>query len=674
MFKGKRVLRFVHVKSLLLFFLLTGYLDLKSDALSPSDLVIVLPENPDAVKTFAAAELKTHLDLISEKNIKITGGKSIPENAYPIFIGIPFPEDHDALSPEEARYTITSKGTYIYGDDKISVKAQTDTGTVLDEWNNRTGTLFAVYFFLENELAFLWTEPGDKGIVYTPVKDFNFTDRKFSWIPSLTQRRLRPTVYPNKANAISDKKLKEMPTWLVAEYRRASGEDLPEGFIFSENDGLKRSMDEKIWLRRMKMGRSITLSYGHAFTNWWGKYGKTHPEFFALNAESKKRAPDFQQGGPERIKLCVSNHELHKEIINQWLLKKYIYLNACENDSGGYCTCPACMTLDVKIDAKEFGYYMTDRYIWFANQLLKMAREKEPNVKVVMYAYGDMLIPPGREKVSSGIVLGIVPDNLLIEKDALNKIYAGWKNVSASDFFLRPNDMEIEIAMPMGFEKKLFENFEVGIKNGVFGTDYDRISSCWETSGMANYILARAHSFPNKSFEKWEDEYCSVYGSAKNDIKEYYQYWRTLWEKRIYPEREEITKAGRYGNFRRGLMWKFSEYYKPEDFDETDKILERAASRKLNDKEKERLARLILANKHSRLTCEAVITMADKKSSPVEKINAADKLLKFRIKNVHVLQMNWPFIFSLEKQFGDLAGIIKMQQLQRKLKPNEQQQ
>ena len=37
---------------------------------------------------------------------------------------------------------------------------------------------------------------------------------------------------------------------------------------------------------------------------------------------------------------------------------------------------------------------------------------------------------------------------------------------------------------------------------------------------------------------------------------------RNIWEKRIMPDRAELAKAGRYGDSRRGLMWRLAQYYK----------------------------------------------------------------------------------------------------------------
>lgn len=154
----------------------------------------------------------------------------------------------------------------------------------------------------------------------------------------------------------------------------------------------------------------------------------------------------------------------------------------------------------------------------------------------------------------------------------------------------------------MGYEKQIFDHFQLGIKNGIIGTDYDMLHNFWAANGIADYILARAHTDPAKSFGYWENEYCSAFEAAAPDVKEYFRYWREeLWNKRILPNAKKILERGRYGNFRRGLMWDIRKYYRKGDFDATDAILKKASSRKLSSPAMARLRSLQLANRQRRL-------------------------------------------------------------------------
>lgn len=618
-----------------------------------SEILIVLPDAADAVKQFAAAELKMHLNLIYSNEVKSLKLKDYKQDGKKktFFVGIQPGSDKKALDKEEARYKIEENRIYLYGEDIIQGREVSVSQSVLDEKYTRCGTLFGVYSFLENELGVVWFAPGNEGIAYKNRNKFEFQNKSFSWRPELKQRCFRIHVKDWNEN--------------LDTYDRA--------FEISKEALEQKIFDERVWLRRMRMGRSEIINYGHAFTAWWSKYGKSHPEFFALLKETGERAP-YKASKGDRIKMCVSNPSLHREIIAQWEISKSRnpidnkYINVCENDSKGYCTCSACLALDLRKDGEAFDEFMTDRYVWFANQVVKAAKEKDSAAKVFIYAYSDYRFPPRREKLSADVVIGIVPD-LLIDADVLEKNYKDWQAAGAREILLRPNDMHIDFGMPIGFEKKMFDNFSIGVKNGVFGTDYTSLHDFWETSGIADYILAKAHVYPSEPFEKWEDEYCSIYGAAKDEVKEYFQYWRKVFETRFYPDREAIIKAGRYGNFRRGMMWKLTAYYKAEDFDTTDKILKRAIALKLDSSERERLARLMQINNHARLTYETVFAQNDEKKSPVDKINASRKLFAFRLENKDKLNMNWPLLFSLEKEFGDITGIIISKMFDDKLSP-----
>jgi hypothetical protein len=490
---------------------------------------------------------------------------------------------------------------------------------------------------LDNELGVKWIEPGDSGIVYNRQKVLSLKTGSFEWTTKLVKRHIRDGM-----------------SW-----RRYKSDEskIPKEFRMSQREFASKKGDVDLWLKRMRMGESLILNYGHAFTRWWHKYGKAHPEYFALNKYGK-RAP-WSAKQPDRIKICVSNPAVHDQIVENWLKRRksaqfkafYETINVCENDSGGYCRCPKCMALDVRAKGEEFPGELTDRYIYFANAVLKKAQKQVPDAKVVMYAYSCYRFPPKKQNVSKGVILGFVPSMMELKK--VENFYKGWQAKGACEMFLRPNDQHINSGLPMGFEKQLFDHFQLGIKYGIIGTDYDSMHNYWPASGIADYILARAHIDPSKPFEYWEDEYCLAFGPAKDDVKNYFRYWRNeIWNKRLIPNGDSIRKKGRYGNFRRGLMWDLPKYYRLSDFDKTDKILKAAASKKLSPAQKKRLDQLIIANEHARLTYQAICAKGP------EKMKAASKLYAFRVKHKDDLNINWPSLMMIEQSFGDITGVF----------------
>lgn len=603
--------------------------------------VIIIPEKADTVKKFAAEELKKHLELVTGGKIEIT--ENVPKKGFPFYVGIPFPDDKMELKREEARYRITPNGIYIYGEDA-------PLSNIFNFRETRTGTMFSVYFFLENELGVKWIEPGDDGIVYNTRTELGFTAKNFSWVPQLKQRNIR--------------------LWFSA-LPPSVWNLLPEKMTYSKEavNGIIR--DHNIWFKRMRQGTSEPYNYGHAFTKWWGKYSKTHPEYFALNIELGKREHLHRGKGdrPDLVKLCVSNREVHKQIVENWLEEKrkcperISNINLCENDGWGFCVCPECIKLDVRKEGEPLvAYYkdgqpvyahMTDRYVWFTNEVLKLARKEYPDTKAIMYGYGCYVNPPRREKLSDGIIIGIVP-SMLSGNDAIEQNFKVWKNAGAKEFIYRPNDMHVASGLPMGYEKQIFEAFKVGINNGIIGTDFDSLTGSWETDGLADYMIARGSIYPDRNFDYWENEYCSAFGPAKDDMKEYFRYWRDNWTKRIWndkvPDREKTLQAGIDGY--RVVLRRMLDYFTSADFDAADAILERASAKNLNVNEKKRVEKIKLSNKHSRLTIELLTVFSDADSSMLKKVEKAREVLDFRIKNRDNLKMNWPSFFEYEGLFG----------------------
>lgn len=604
--------------------------------IDPQQAVIVLPDDADSIRRFAAQELQTHLRLVTGVSIPVRARAEGGE--YPFHLAPPAGADSKKMVPEEARRLVTPDGTWLYGEDfqGIPPRNPNDFSPVFQK-TSRTGTLFAVYDFLEKEFGIRWLEPGDRGIVHPAASSgkLRLAAGGGSWTPGrLIQRQIR-TGYSN---------------W--NSYSARTAPELPEAFRQSREQYEKEFDAVRVWLKRQRMGNSYPLNYGHAFTRWWELYGREHPEYFAMQEDGVRRPEHARQ--PDRVKLCVSNPAVHDRIIADWRKSGTAskIINVCENDSGGYCRCPECLKLDARLEHEKFDDNLSDRYVWFANAVRRKAAAVEPDVSVIMYAYSCYRFPPRREKVDPQVIIGFVPS--MLELDKVDRMYRDWRRAGAEKLFLRPNDQHINSGLPMGFEKQMFDHFQTGIRHGIIGTDYDSLHHFWPASGIADYILARAHAAPEKTFEHWEDEYCSAYGAAGDRIRDYFRYWRAnIWEKRLTPNMAAIRERGRYGNFRRGMMWDIAKYYKPADFDATDAILEEAArAAGLTPAERGRVETLRLANRHARLTYQALAAPAP------EKLAAGRNLLDFRTKHRDDLNFNWGGLLNIEREFGDLTGIL----------------
>ena len=420
-----------------------------------------------------------------------------------------------------------------------------------------------------------------------------------------------------------------------------------------------------VWHYRMRMGAHNPPSYGHAFTKWWNRFGKTNPEYFALNygrryptqlgRNNNDVAQALAPSTAEGIALCVSNEKVWDQIIADW--KKAgmpEYINLCENDAPDQlsCHCENCKRLDVLTpeQEKDWLHALADRYIYFAKGVLAKAKKYRKDVKISMYAYNASQDAPRREKLPEDIVIGIVPTNFTMP--SLTEYVSSWKKVGLKHFFYRPNRHYYYnmLSFPAGFHKHFFDVLQYMIKQGSIGFDYDAAKTINPTIQLSDYLLARGMQDPSKSYDYWMKDFLKSYGKAGKDVEKYFEYWRKeVWEKRIEKNVNRITEVGICFNYTRGIVWTLKDYYKESDFVTAGSYLKNALKiKELTSDQKKLIQKLIDFNEHGRLMFNAIVKKTD---------NDSIALLKFRQKHgIKVLN-------ETEQYYGDVCGLKRVQDL-----------
>jgi hypothetical protein len=233
--------------------------------IDPAGCVIIAPARPNAVVDYAVQELQVHLLLVTGRTVPIAA--AVQPGQFPFYVGAVPATDTTPLAAEEARWEISPGGVWLYGKDEIHRRKAAKGGGAREAAlasDTEAGTLFAVYEFLENALGVKWIEPGDAGITYRVQSPLTLSPGKGAWVPQLVQRHMR-TAYKDT--------LRE---------RALADAHIPPDMQFTPEEFARRQREEAIWRRRMRMGGDVNFTYGHAFRDWWAKYGKTHPEYFAL--------------------------------------------------------------------------------------------------------------------------------------------------------------------------------------------------------------------------------------------------------------------------------------------------------------------------------------------------------------------------------------------------------
>jgi len=608
---------------------------------------IVLPDKPDSIDRFAASELAKHLKLVFALDVPTLSKSKNTATAGIFYVGLRPKTDTTPLEAEESRYRITPEAVYLYGEDRPGGRLRApfpgaDRATaqqVLYLKSTRTGTLFAVYDFLEYELGVHWMGPGEDGIVYEARDRARLPPKQHRWVPRLKKRHIRPSGWLWRS--------------LSANRGHVAQKYAPAEFHFTEETAAAAEKDVLTWLRRMRMGRSENVPFGHSFGHMWKRYGKEHPEWFAIKDKGGGRPTNPSR--PETVKLCVSNPEVAEVIVNDWVkgLEKKPpqgtpYLRACPNDGGGFCMCEKCLALDVPLPGEKELHHLTDRYVNFWNRLVTLARKRYPDAMVCSYAYSRYFQPPRRERLKPGIILGFVAGKGTSLEDC-ERLWSAWKDAGVTAMMLRPNQLYApRIPVLSDIDKKIFDVFQLGLKNRMIGTDYDSQLGNWANYGLTYYTTAKAHVDPDKPFEYWENEYMKGFGRAAPEAQRYFRYWRQAFDTNV-----KLKESQKFG----AVMWReIHKFYDDQDFFRARDILRRGLAKRLHPAEKGRIEQLLLANEHNRLWLNAIKRgrdAFDESDGKDQKRVAASRkatrsLFDYRLANKDKLKMHWPWVFATE--------------------------
>ena len=584
-----------------------------------ANAVIVLPAQPNAVERYAAQEFAEHvaratgvmLRQQSESELRDTPATRIHLGATQAArrVGL----DGRKLAREAFTLRTVENALFIVGRD--------DAGDPLDR-DTSAGTLFGVYEWLERELGVRWLWPGELGTFVPKTRTLALRTVDETIQPALFQRHVRPGLTFKSGNPAL-------------------------GFTKAAADDYARA--QTIFLRRHRLGRSERFSYGHAFTDWWQKYGREHPEWFQL--VNGRRGPE-KPGA--RYSMCVSNPGLHAQIVKLWRERGGAekkdgpsYINAVENDILGQCECGDCRAWDGPRppDADAFyapnfkvhgARFVSDRYARFALALQQLAAKENPNVVVVGYVYFNYFqAPTSGVKLNDHILLGLCPSagwypRTEDEHAWYKRQWEGWAATGARLFF-RPNYFLDGYGMPFLFAHQFADDFQTIVRSGMFATDFDSLTGQWSTQGPSLYLLMRLHTTPRANPDALLAEYYGGFGPAAAQVKAYFEYWEeyTMKNRRMIMDVFYDRVAIRWRTWAKAAH----RVFPPEVFGPAEALLAKAAyAARSDDEARARVAFLETGLGHAKLCAEVSqqLTLADPASTVERGRDKLTELLKFR--------------------------------------------
>ena len=255
---------------------------------------------------------------------------------------------------------------------------------------------------------------------------------------------------------------------------------------------------------------------------------ESHPEFYSL---VKGKRTDRQ--------LCISNPEVLRRAIQttrEYFRKNpdTLWIGMGPNDGGGFCECPSCVALDGgEWDAFSNGPSVTDRYIWFFNQILEAISDEFPDKKIGFYIYHTYLRPPVRVKPNPRIVGALAPiglcrihgvsNPLCPEKQYLKRLLSEWKQILPEVY---ERAYWFNLADPgMWFVQihRLKDELAFYAKEGITGFRTE-VTPQWAVQGPSLYIAGKLMWNANQDVNALLDDFCEkLFGPAAGPMKTYFQ-------------------------------------------------------------------------------------------------------------------------------------------------------
>jgi hypothetical protein len=489
--------------------------------------VIVLPGKASPVAAQAARVLQAHVKEMSGAELPIRTEDKVddapPKGEAWVLVG------EGKLT---AKFGLSSKGLGA-GGIHLSAKGPVvalfgpDAKTPTDP----DGTRYAVTTFLEDKLGVRYLWPGESGKVVPKQETISVDDFEHRFTPKLGQRRIRSMGYHDRLQVGLDNL-----GFTKEEYQQS----------IVDANRLKTESPE--WFGWQRLGGTLNMNGGHAFTQMWAKYGKDHPDWFALQADGSR---DMSKN-PDRARLCTSNAELIDAIAKEKIaeLKANPHLlgvSVGPNDGGrpSFCTCPKCAALDSpkgrkvmlwdfsKGTRRDFEHVsLTDRMTAFWNGIAEKVAKEYPDKFLVVDAYSAYAAPPVERRLHPNLVVRFAP--LGYHSDAYRKEsladWDGWSK-AAKHIYFRPNLMLTgrRDGMPYLYAHKFAEDFRYLAAHGMMGTDFDSCTHNWATQGLNYYVVARLHWNPEQTADAVIDDYCKAgFGPAAKSVRRYFDRLESL--------------------------------------------------------------------------------------------------------------------------------------------------
>ena len=604
--------------------------------------VVITPDQPTEVARYAAQELVWHVEEATGVALEILPESETPEAPHTrVFVGETETARQLGMDPERLQreaYIMRSVGNDLF------ILGRDGDGDPFLETNPDVGTLFGVYEFTERYLGVRWLWPGGLGTYIPKTDTVEFWSVNETRVPALAFRGF----YWGRIRGFASGK------------GTLSEEDARLGF--SQKGAERFGKAVQVLLRRHRLGgMDVKPPSGHAFSGWWERYGKEHPEWFGLRRDGTRGHPEADYG---HVPMCVSNEELQDFVVEQWDGGDELRLGPV--DRPGRCNCEQCRAWDgpqpeeipwfalrvYKTDHRaqeRFAGATSDRYARFWKTIQQKAAKRNPNVLVsASFIYENEFPAPVTGIELNRNIYGEfvqwqdrhlrwfpMPDEAY---DWIREQWLGWKETGIRMGY-RPNYLHDGYVMPHFDTRHSGEFFKFAYEHGMEGSIFDSLTGQWSVHGLRLYLHLRLMNKPELEVAAIRDEYFSAFGPAAETMERYFDYWEDYaFDNRLRFIELWRDKGWRYSSYVRQAHVAFPE----ESFGPAEELLEQALAETRNDSDPrfaERVRFFQIGLDHAKLATAFTAAYDGEEEIPADRVAegkaALRKLVEFRKEHEH---------------------------------------
>ena len=296
---------------------------------------------------------------------------------------------------------------------------------------------------------------------------------------------------------------------------------------------------DEAFKRRNRLG-GFPYTAGHALEGYISKAQmEQHPDW---NAEinGKRQLQKCDVG----YRICWANAEVSVAVADAIIARLDAAYTPCLSISPGdgvnFCECAKCKALDTgDWDPSMSCVSITDRYIYFCNQVAERVTKKYPEVKLGFLAYVQFTRPPTREKLHQALIPQLAPitycrahtvaDPTCESRQVIRHLLEGWgkvtKNIAMYEYYFHL----AEVAAPFPAIARNVVELPLQYANGV---------TMWTPETMPNFeaflpglYLGMRMSWNTKAKPQdiLNELYANFYGAADKPMAAYWQYIDDCW-------------------------------------------------------------------------------------------------------------------------------------------------